>query len=129
MIGATDVFLDSVANSAVFPRNWASFTPVPRRGEFQLRVAVFGASFYAQAAIFNNSVFLQRVTIKSRHILRLIINTVNYQANSKPPNVFDYRLTHCPLQPGSPSCPQIRVILARQGEITSIPVLLFVALV
>ena len=52
LIGATDVFLDSVANSAVFPRNWASFTPVPRKGELQLRVAVFWASVYAHAAIF-----------------------------------------------------------------------------
>ena len=37
---------------------------------------------------------------------------------------------HCLLQPGPPSCPQIRVmiILSRQGDITSIPTLLFVAL-
>ena len=87
LIGATDVFLDSVANSAVFPRNWASFTPAPRKGELQLRVAVFWASFYAHAAIFKNCFFLVlhhvRVTIESRHILRLIINTVNYPIQSR----------------------------------------------
>ena len=44
----------SVANSAVFPRNWASFRPVPRGGggNQQLRVAICWDSFYAHAAIF-----------------------------------------------------------------------------
>ena len=58
------------------------------RGELQLRVAVFGASFYAHAAIFTKNCFFSFTSctcykFKIRHSLRLIINTVNYPIQSR----------------------------------------------
>ena len=62
--------VDSVANSAVFPRNLACYRLVPRdKITMQLRVAVFWASFYAHAAIFGLvskvMVFTPCVTIRA----------------------------------------------------------------
>ena len=42
----------SVANSVVFPRNWACFRPVPRDKTSSCELRFFWASFYAHAAIF-----------------------------------------------------------------------------
>ena len=60
----------SVANSAVFPRNWASFRSVLFRHRYIYRY--FWASFKSGG-------FYVMCYIKSRHILRHIINYVNYQ--------------------------------------------------
>ena len=69
--------LDSVANSAVFPRNWASFTPVPRKGG----IAVAGCGFWG--FFLCTCRYFQKKKIKIRHSLRLIINTVNYPIQSR----------------------------------------------
>ena len=68
--------LDSVANSAVFPRNWASFTPVPRKGELQLRVAVIIIFL-----VLHNV----RVTIKSHILLQLATQLSTNKGNSRAP--------------------------------------------
>ena len=65
----------SITNSAVFPRNWGSFRPVPRRQKLQLRVVVFG-DLFMHMPLLSKMVFLHHVlqlSLKSRHILCLII--------------------------------------------------------
>ena len=62
----------SVANSDVSPRNWASFRPVP--GLWFLGLLFMHMPLFKKTMFFTSC-----VTIKSPHILRLIIHTVNYQ--------------------------------------------------